>query len=337
MVWIDRRLLVARVGRWQWSWGLVGLVTVGAVMLGVVSVLYAIGDEWEAGAYLLGLGVSDDVVLSPGRWDTYTSFVFLSLPAIVATCVAIKWVHGWSIGSVLGVDGRFAWADFGKSAAALFAIYAIWSALDFAITPERYAWHAEHWQVVFWIALAGVVILPQAFSEDFLFNAYLARLWGAVVPVRFVVAITLSLAFGLLHGWNADVARDPLPSILAMAAGQLVAILVYFRTGSLAATVGLHWMNNAFLACVIATEPGYKSDLALFVYRDPVLSAGGSYLYDPWFWLALASGPMLTWFVLSWRRSPFYIPDRCNVAPSQSGCIVAEGTTDDAPADASAV
>jgi CAAX protease family protein len=326
---IDRRLLVARKGRWQWYWGLLGLATVLAVTVAVLSIPYAIDTIWPKFGELAGFEIDDDLFLSPGRWDTYSSFVVFSVPVILATFVTIKWVHLWSVGEVLGPGRRFVWTHFGRSAAALFTIYTVATAIDFVVEPAQYTLQVEHWATVGWIILAGVVILPQAFSEEFLFNSYLMRLWGAVVPLRFVVAITLSVLFSLAHAANEDVGQDPWPAHASLFGGQLLALAIYIRTGSLGATVGLHWMNNTFTAGIVGSLPGYKNDLALVIYRDPVLSAGGTNLYDPWSWVGMIAGFLLVWLLVTWRRSPFHIPDRTDDPPRPKEVGLDGGTSDD--------
>jgi membrane protease YdiL (CAAX protease family) len=326
---IDRRLRVGRTGRWQWYWGLLGLVTVPAVTIGILALIASLVAFWPTIGALTGLDVSNDVFLSRGRWDSYAAFIVGSLPVIVATAVTIKWVHGWSVGQVLGPGQRFVWADFAKSATALFIIYAISTAMDFVVQPAQYALQVQDWGIAFWIVLAGIVILPQAFSEDFLFNGYLSRLWGAVVPVRFVVPVALSVLFSLAHAGNADVGNDPWAAHIGLFGGQLLALLIYIRTGSLGATVGLHWMNNTFSAGFVGTLPGYQNDLALMIYRDPALAAGGSNLFDFWSWVDLIAGLLLVWLSVSWRRSPFYIPDRTDIPAEIERSEARTGIMDD--------
>ena len=90
--------------------------------------------------------------------------------------------------------------------------------------------------------------------------------------------------------------------------GEIVAYAVLFRTQNLAASAGLHWMNNV-LALLVPTVPGQPTVLGLAIYTDPVYMAGGSRLFDPLTHAAGAVGVTLLLTMLfgavrrsTWRR-----------------------------------
>ena len=88
--------------------------------------------------------------------------------------------------------------------------------------------------------------------------------------------------------------------------GEIIAYAVLFRTQNLAASAGLHWMNNV-LALLMPTVPGQPTVLGLAIYTDPVYMAGGSRLFDPLTHAAGAVGVTLLLTMFFWRRSPFYL------------------------------
>jgi hypothetical protein len=75
----------------------------------------------------------------------------------------------------------------------------------------------------------------------------------------------------------------------------------------LAASAGLHWMNNV-VALLAPTVPGQPTALALAVYTDPVYAAGGSRLFDPVTHAGGLAGVVILLLLLLWPRSPFYLP-----------------------------
>jgi hypothetical protein len=114
--------------------------------------------------------------------------------------------------------------------------------------------------------------------------------------------------------------------VIYFTAAEVVAFVVLFRTQNLAAAAGLHWMNNVF-ATLAPTVPGQPTVLALAVYTDPVYAAGGSRLFDPATHAAGVAGFALLLVMLMWRRSPFYLAQAPQPAPSGS---VAAATPRDA-------
>lgn len=100
--------------------------------------------------------------------------------------------------------------------------------------------------------------------------------------------------------------------------GEVIAFAVFFRTQNLAASAGLHWMNNV-LALLMPTVPGQPTILGLVIYTDPVYVAGGSRLFDPLTHAAGIVGVALLLTMFFWRRSPFHLaPAGDAVRPRQS-------------------
>ena len=90
------------------------------------------------------------------------------------------------------------------------------------------------------------------------------------------------------------------------AAVEVISYALLFRTRNLAASAGLHWMNNV-AALLAPTVPGQPTVLALVVYTDPVYVAGGSRLLDPLTRIGSLAAVCLFLGLLLWRRSPLYL------------------------------
>ena len=160
-----------------------------------------------------------------------------------------------------------------------------------------------------------VVIFVQSLGEEVMFRGYLLRAWGAVLPFRLPVTGAVIALFVTGHLWNEDLQRDLLVNVFYFVAGEIIAYAVLFRTQNLAASAGLHWMNNV-LALVTPTVPGQPTVLALAIYTDPVYMAGGSRLLDPLTHATGIVGVTLLLTMFFWRRSPFYLTPAADPAPS---------------------
>ena len=150
------------------------------------------------------------------------------------------------------------------------------------------------------------MIFVQSLGEEVMFRGYLLRAWGAVLPFRLPVTAAVITLFVAGHLWNDDLRRDLLLNVIFFVAGEIIAYAVLFRTQNLAASAGLHWMNNV-LALLAPTVPGQPTVLGLAIYTDPVYAAGGSRLFDPLTHTAGIVGVTLLLTMLFWHRSPFYL------------------------------
>jgi membrane protease YdiL (CAAX protease family) len=176
------------------------------------------------------------------------------------------------------------------------------------------------------VALSLGVVFVQSLGEEVLFRGYLLRAWGAVVPFRLPVVASLIAFFVAGHLWNEDLQRDVSLNLVYFVLVELVSYAVLFRTQNLAASAGLHWMNNV-IALLAPTVPGQPTVLAAVIYTDPVYMAGGSRMFDPITHAGMLAGLVALIVLLFWRRSPFYLapaplPPREAPAPRPDGPAV---------------
>jgi membrane protease YdiL (CAAX protease family) len=296
----DPELMSLRTGRWRWPWALLGTAIIGA---GAVAIMMA-GDN-------LGLAESEapeNEILIAGRPLTFLSMLVFAAALILPAAFAVRVIHGTSVRALLGPDGAFAWRLFAKAAAASTLLAIVGLSIEGWRAPEQFALQPHPSSHVLWLLLGAAVIVPQAFAEDFVFKGYLLRAWGAVLPIRTLITVLIAAMFTSLHAVNDDLKADLYFGMIVFFATELVAIAVYLRTWSLAATTGLHWANNLFALVLVARPPGYSSTFPPLVYTDAVLAAGGSRLLDPWAYAEAIAGIALLWGLLTWRLSPFHLP-----------------------------
>ena len=151
------------------------------------------------------------------------------------------------------------------------------------------------------------VLLVQSLGEEVLFRGYLFRIWGAVVPHRLLVLLPISATFIALHTLNDDFKQDPPGGYIQFIVGEAIAYFMVMRTGSLAAGWGLHWLNNAWAFAILPTVPGQSFDVAIAIYRSPVLEQGRSNVGDPLSVACFVLGVGLLLVLLLWRGSPLYL------------------------------
>lgn len=301
----DNVLLGGRIGRWQWPWALVGtLATIGlAFAFGLVGGIV----EGRVGR-LFGRGRSDEQALIPGHIEDFVGFALFGSALVCAAALTLRFVHGQDPLNAISADRRFDWRLFAKTAGAYFCVLAVGTGVDYATDPGSYALLPRTLGHIPWWLLGMLVILPQAFGEDYLFKGYLARVWGAVIPFRLVLIPLIAAAFTSGHLVNEDMKTDLVFNVIGFVSSEVIALLIFLRTGSLAATTGYHWMNNVYTFCLVSTTPGQSDRLSLVRATDTLVLQGKSHLYDPMSWAALVIGLAMLSALLFWRRSPFYLP-----------------------------
>ena len=303
----DPVLLQGREGRWRWPWALLGLATTGValVVLSLPAGYFedlAIRQRWVGGRMPL-----DAFPLDPARPVTAVDSLLVSLPFLLAPLFTLWAVHGVSWRRAFSYGRGFDWGQFWRAALAYLTLAALGLGLGYVLEPEQHYFPARGFSHVPWLVLALGVIFVQTIGEDVLFKGYLVRTWGAVLPLRLPLMAAVVALFVTGHLWNEDVRRDFLLNLALFTVAELVSFAMLFRTQNLAASAGLHWMNNV-LTTLVPTVPGQPTHVALLVYVDPVYTAGGSRL-------TIRSRRSRAWWdvslllvLLLWRRSPFYLP-----------------------------
>jgi membrane protease YdiL (CAAX protease family) len=304
-----------RIGRWRWPW-----VLLGAALAIITIVLLVWGLYWCLNKYhpsiSLELADGDTILTNPPSIAGYVLFIALGFVLVSGASVAMALVHGHDPRRALGRDKHFLWSDFWRAAGATLVVFTAFHCLHFAYAPQNYRLIPRELDHLGWLLLGVAVILPQSFGEEFFFKGYLTRVCGAVIPVRLAIMFGISLGFALLHATNSDIVVDLYFNMIVFFLFELLSFAVYFRTENLGAVTGMHWMNNVFLLCLIATMPGGDNSLALIQAIDPVTLAGGSRLLRLDAYIELILVASLFWALLMAKASPFYLPNDNNRSSS---------------------
>jgi len=307
----DRFLMSLRIGRWQWPWAILGT----AATLALIIAFGLAAEPIETGLAALYSRESPGTDLIPGRIDTFAGFLLFAISISLPPALVAWAVHGLDPRQLLGPNGHFDWPQLAKAALAMLSVMLLAAAIGLVREPQNYAWLGRGLPHLPWLLIAIPLILYQSFAEEYLFKGYLVRVWGAVLPIRSVIVLVIAALFTSAHAINDDVAQDLVFNLVFFFAAELLTLFVYLRTQSLAAVTGLHWINNVWAMCLVPTEPGQSTALALAAYTDPVLSAGRSRLTDPGSYLEMGSALALLLVLLVWKRSPFYLPPHLPTEP----------------------
>ena len=301
----DPVLLQGREGRWRWPWVIAGLLLTAAIFALLGFVVFTFEDVATKRNWIAGDFPDNVLPLDPAQPITYLDVLLASLPFLVPPLLVLPIVHRVPWRRAFAYPGvAFRWHQYWRAALALLAVSLLSLAVGFATEPMQYSFPRP--QAAIWIVLALAIIFVQSLGEEVLFRGYLMRACGAVFPFRLPITAAILGVFVSAHLDNDDIKRDLLLNAAYFIAGEVVAYAVWFRTQNLAASAGLHWMNNV-VALLMPTVPGQPTALALAVYTDAVYVAGGSRLLDPLTHAAEIGSLVLLVALLFWRRSPFYL------------------------------
>jgi membrane protease YdiL (CAAX protease family) len=225
--------------RWPWWYGLLGLL----IGFFATAVVVAIGASIAAAA-----GVEDvedaNGFLQVATIAQQTIFVGVALLLASRTVRPRAWHFGLR-------RTRF-WPTLGWAAAGLGAYWAVAIAYAALVQPDAEQRTLEDLgtdESTLWLFGAAVLVIvlapvaEEVFFRGFFYRALRTRL--AILPA----ALIDGAVFGVIHFENADMAEIlPVLGILGV-----VFCLVYEKTGSLFAVIGLHALNN-FIAFGAETE-----------------------------------------------------------------------------------
>ena len=140
--------------------------------------------------------------------------------------------------------------------------------------PRRSELEISTWLLAF--GPIALVIFLQAASEELIFRGYLPQQLAARFGSPLVWGLLPSVAFGLMHAANSPgnetyaIYYVVIASIMGM-----VMLAMVWRTGSLAAAIGFHLVNNVGALVLTGPDNG-PSSLTLFVWRQDQLMHGAS-------------------------------------------------------------
>lgn len=256
----QRYLDLSRLGKNQWWRYLLGVSTIAFfwLVLGYVPYLLLLRSGLEPGPMLEFVAINCSI--------------FMMLAGLA---VSVTLLHGRALASLVSPDLRIDWRRLARGAAAWFWIGVAMALLEHAIFPGRY--YLSYDPERFYPFLAAVLLLTplQAATEELVFRGYLMQGLARVMRRPLAIAVLSSVLFTLPHLLNPEVRQYGAWIMAAnyFAIGMVLAT-VTLRDGRLELAIGVHAVNNVFLALVANYEGSALSTESLFTAAelDPVYS-----------------------------------------------------------------
>ncbi|HEX9672493.1 MAG TPA: type II CAAX endopeptidase family protein [Burkholderiales bacterium] len=253
----ERYLALARLGRNAWWRYALGAATIAFFWLVLGYVPYLL---------LVGAGLSGQLF----EYLAVNFSIFMMLAGLVLT---VKVIHRRPLLSLITPKARVDWLRVARGALVWAVIAAVIVAIEHALFPDRYFLSFDAERFFLYLVLVLVLTPIQAGTEELVFRAYAMQGLALLTRRPALVAVASSLLFTVPHLLNPEVYEH---GVLIMAAnyfaiGMLLATIT-LRDGRLELAIGLHAMNNVFLALVANYEGSALTTESIFtaLELDPV-------------------------------------------------------------------
>ena len=255
----ERYLDLARQGRNEWWRYLLGALIIAFFWLVLGNVPYV-------------LLLFARLAAPPFDFIAINLSIFMMLAGLAVT---VKLIHRRSLRSLITPEDRIDWARVARAAAAWAVLAAAVSVVEHLAYPERYYLSFNPDRFFVYLVLVLVLTPLQCFVEELVFRGYVMQALGLLTRRPLVIAVLSSIAFTIPHLLNPEVLEHGAAIMAAnyFAIGMLLAT-VTLRDGRLELAIGLHAVNNVFLALVANYEGSVLVTESVFTARelDPVYS-----------------------------------------------------------------
>ena len=269
----ERYLDLARRGRNAWWRYVLGVITIAFFWLVLGYVPYLV---------LVGAGVSDHLL----EYLAVNFSIFMMLAGLVLT---VKFIHGRPLLTLVTSEASVQWMRVARGALVWAVIAAAIVVIEDALFPGRYYLSFDAGRFFAFLALVLVLTPIQAGAEELVFRAYSMQGLALLTRRPALIAVASSVIFTVPHLLNPEVHQYGMLIMAAnyFAIGMLLAT-VTLRDGRLELAIGLHAVNNVFLALVANYEGSALTTESVFTATelDPVYSlasiVAGTVIFHAW-------------------------------------------------------
>ncbi|MEM8523362.1 MAG: type II CAAX endopeptidase family protein [Bacteroidota bacterium] len=236
------------------------------------------------GIFVLANGVQDGMgtmdlqeVLESGDYAqigmSANTFLFLMLLQFVAIFLVlwlmVRAAHKKKFLDITTARPKLDWSR-------IWFAFGVWTVLlagaeiiSYLLDPENYIWQFELKSFLPLLAIALLILPIQTSAEELVMRGYLMQGISLISKHRWIPLLITSLAFGLLHGSNPEVAKYgfwvTMPGYIGI--GVALAIMTLMDDG-LELALGVHAANNIFGALFVTFEGSVLSTPALFKVQE---------------------------------------------------------------------
>ncbi len=255
------------------------------------ALVFAVYLAWGIGLLLAAVAgglinqASLEALVDPGAAPMSFAESVVGLGLMLATFLGLwlgvwataGWLHARPLRSILSYDRRFSLREFGIGAAIAAGYLAlnIAGALLSGLEPRRSDVELGSWLAT--LVPICLLIFIQIGAEELVFRGYLPQQLAARGAPAFVWGFLPAALFGVMHWANAGSnTAFAIYYVIAATFTGLALMAMVWRTGSLAAAMGFHFLNNVGGLLFVGPEGGLGS-LTLYTFSvDEVVRGAGA-------------------------------------------------------------
>ncbi|MDR2389366.1 MAG: CPBP family intramembrane metalloprotease [Tannerellaceae bacterium] len=206
--------------------------------------------------YLMEHGIgnlpADNAAITGAYLGNNLRFFLLLLSTAISlllTVQMVKILHRRTFPEVVNGRKNLRTGRVWTGAGVWFALMAITYAADFLLCREDYVVQFDLLRFIPLCLISLVMIPLQTASEEFLFRGYLMQGFAALTRKRWIALLVPALCFGLMHGFNPEIAEFGFWAIMPQYIwfGLFFGLVAMLDDG-IELSIGLHAANNIFLS-----------------------------------------------------------------------------------------
>jgi len=267
-------LEMARTGKndwWRYLISFPGILMIWLVVgaIPVILLMIYVSMDGDPATSFSGAGfVGIPVVLD------FLATMLTFIPFIVATLLAVRFIHARSLRTLVTGEAHIRWRRIFAGAGVWLVVAALIAIVEALLYPGRYVLTFRATSLVFYAAIALVLIPIQTSAEELFFRGYLLQWMGLRLKNKWVLAFLNGALFFLPHIVNPEMAANSILIGLGYFAIGFFFALITLQDNGLELVLGMHAANNLFTALFANYTITALPSPALFTVQtlDPIYS-----------------------------------------------------------------
>ncbi|MBM7603520.1 membrane protease YdiL (CAAX protease family) [Metabacillus crassostreae] len=211
----------------------------------------------------------NEMVITDPLVDFYLYHI-VNITTVIGMWIAARMILKRKLISFITPYNRVNWSKILYGFLVSFLLFALFSLVDYIISPNDYMLNNFDGSRFVWLVLASILLVPiQTTSEELFFRGFLLQWVGKVTKNPVVLTLIVGGIFGSLHFWNPEMEHGAIWIAIDYLAMGFIWTYITIKTNSSEYSIGAHAANNMFLCIFLTMEDTVVGDIpSLFVLKN---------------------------------------------------------------------
>jgi uncharacterized protein len=178
----------------------------------------------------------------------FTSTMLSFVPFIVATMLAVRFIHARSLRTLVTAKPQVRWRRVFAGAGVWFVLATLVAIVESLLYPGRYVLTFQPLVLAVYALVALILIPIQTSAEELFFRGYLLQWMGLRLKNKWMLALINGVLFFLPHIANPEMSSNAVLMGLGYFAFGFFAAFITLQDNGLELALGMHAANNLFSA-----------------------------------------------------------------------------------------